>query len=811
MRLHYRSTPLLIALQLAGIGCVQSANLTFMFITSFGQFGLNSSGVVPAADMAIRDINSRSGLLPGYRLMYDSVRDSQCQNDIALDAFFQGIQSDPVKLAVIGCGCSVATEPVAAISHHWNISQISYFSASTALSNRSRYKKYFRTNPSFVIEPPAFLSMIKHFGWRRIGFLTQNENVYTTAVTSFRDMLKNSNYVSEIRLFETTSDNPVTSTNDFFMASEDYRVFFLNSYSGPARKIICEAFRKNFMYPKYVWIMRDSFIDNWWTAAVDKGDVNCTDQELEMFLDKAISFRGYPSPENYTSITDAGITAQKFQDEYEYRALQMNYEASDAGGRAYDAVWILAAALNRTMAMVKSGNINGTGCENITGSLVPLELFQYSNEKMGCLIQYNIKITNFTGVSGHIQFDMNGTRIQNLIILKQYTHLAHGNMSRNLFAYLDAQHGYNFNFLPGVGDKDIYADGIPSDGAAINNTVTYSIPMIVVFYTCSAGGEVFALVCLVFIVAFRNKRVVRLSSPALNYIIVVGSMCMYASLFAHLAPTKIKNGVWTSCLLSLGLFTIGYALCFGALLAKMWRVYYIFHNPTTKKLFAQDWHMVLLTMIITGIGVCLLALATATSALDQFVVKVDHVENPKEKAPRDITQNNYILMCYGPSSPAYYLRALIFAYFAVLQILGIMLAFQTRKVKFPGLKDSKFVTIIMYTSSLILLLLIGNAFAFNSYLTASGSLHAIGVLILTTSILALIFIPKMVMLYKDLANGRSDSRTATHRASIASRRPAERSLESELCQRDKEIKELKAEIAVLKGHLSEIEIILSSE
>ena len=62
------------------IGSVQSANLTFMFITSFGQFGLNSSGVVPAADMAIRDINSRSGLLPGYRLMYDSARDSQVWN-----------------------------------------------------------------------------------------------------------------------------------------------------------------------------------------------------------------------------------------------------------------------------------------------------------------------------------------------------------------------------------------------------------------------------------------------------------------------------------------------------------------------------------------------------------------------------------------------------------------------------------------------------------------------------------------------------------------------------------------------------------
>ena len=28
---------------------------------------------------------------------------------------------------------------------------------------------------------------------------------------------------------------------------------------------------------------------------------------------------------------------------------------------------------------------------------------------------------------------------------------------------------------------------------------------------------------------------------------------------------------------------IGYALCYGTIIAKMWRIYYIFHNPTTKK------------------------------------------------------------------------------------------------------------------------------------------------------------------------------------------------------------------------------------
>ena len=50
----------------------------------------------------------------------------QCQRIRALDEFFDGIQVDPVEIAVIGSGCSVATEPVAEISHRWNIPQVHY-------------------------------------------------------------------------------------------------------------------------------------------------------------------------------------------------------------------------------------------------------------------------------------------------------------------------------------------------------------------------------------------------------------------------------------------------------------------------------------------------------------------------------------------------------------------------------------------------------------------------------------------------------------------------------------------------------------
>lgn len=58
-------------------GMAQNRNLTFMFITSFGRFGLNSSGAIPAADIALKAINDDPNVLPGYNLVYDHYRDSE--------------------------------------------------------------------------------------------------------------------------------------------------------------------------------------------------------------------------------------------------------------------------------------------------------------------------------------------------------------------------------------------------------------------------------------------------------------------------------------------------------------------------------------------------------------------------------------------------------------------------------------------------------------------------------------------------------------------------------------------------------------
>lgn len=69
------------------------------------------------------------------------------------------------------------------------------------------------------------------------------------------------------------------------------------------------------------------------------------------------------------------------------------------GAVLYDVIWALALALNNTMTMVNANNINGTNCIEVSGSLVPLENFTYANEMMGCLIQWNLQHTSFSGIS----------------------------------------------------------------------------------------------------------------------------------------------------------------------------------------------------------------------------------------------------------------------------------------------------------------------------------------------------------------------------------------------------------------------------
>ena len=89
-----------------------------------------------------------------------------------------------------------------------------------------------------------------------------------------------------------------------------------------------------------------------------------------------------------------------YQVQYENRTSSENYYVNTHADAAYDAMWALAFALNRTAAMIDSGDINETGCGGkFDGALVSLHLFNYSNALLGCVIKWSLLQTNFIGVS----------------------------------------------------------------------------------------------------------------------------------------------------------------------------------------------------------------------------------------------------------------------------------------------------------------------------------------------------------------------------------------------------------------------------
>ena len=100
-------------------------------------------------------------------------------------------------------------------------------------------------------------------------------------------------------------------------------------------------------------------------------------------------------------------------------------------------------------------------------------------------------------------------------------------------------------------------------------------------------------------------------------------------------------------------------------------------------------------------------------------------------------------MCYGTSSPSFFWRIFIFAYLAIIQLLGIVLSFQTRRVKYTGLRDSKFVAIIIYISSIVIVVLALITFSLRTQINVGTGIFVTGYFVLTTILLALTFIPKV--------------------------------------------------------------------
>ena len=114
------------------------------------------------------------------------------------------------------------------------------------------------------------------------------------------------------------------------------------------------------------------------------------------------------------------------------------------------------------------------------------------------------------------------------------------------------------------------------------------------------------------------------------------------------------------------------------------------------------------------------------------------------------SQEEYVLMkhsvwrCYPDGAVSLIIFNIVtFLYLGLLHFAGMILAFQTRKVSIKALNDSKYVTVLIYISSILLVAIALTALLLRNYINIKMAVFSGGIIVLATLFLVLIFIPNV--------------------------------------------------------------------
>ena len=109
---------------------------------------------------------------------------------------------------------------------------------------------------------------------------------------------------------------------------------------------------------------------------------------------------------------------------------------------------------------------------------------------------------------------------------------------------------------------------------------------------------------------------------------------------------------------------------------------------------------------------------------------------------QNVTVQHCVFVCTSETVSFVY-QAIIFVWLFMMQVVGIVLAFETRKVKIKVLNDAKYVTVIIYVCSIVLVIYGLSSLALSAYLHTNAVLKNTAVLLAASIFLGLNFIPKV--------------------------------------------------------------------
>ncbi|XP_077576332.1 gamma-aminobutyric acid type B receptor subunit 1-like isoform X2 [Stigmatopora nigra] len=730
---------------------------------------------MPSAQMALDLVNNRSDILPDYELELIHY-DSMCDPGESTKLLYDLLYTEPIKIVLMP-GCSGVSTIVAEAARMWNLIVLSYGSSSPALSNRQRFPTFFRTHPSATLHNPTRVQLFQKWKWTRIATIQQTTEVFTSTLDDLEQRVKEAGI--EISVRQSFLSDPAVAVKN--LKRQDARIIVGLFYETEARKVFCEVFKEKLYGKKYVWFLIGWYADNWFK--IKDPAVNCSVDNLTEAVEGHVTTEIVMlNPETVRGVSN--MTSQEFLGSLMSRLGGMNPE--ETGGfqeapLAYDAVWALALALNKTVAPLKAKGRR-------------LEDFNYNNKDITSEIYRALNTSSFEGVSGQVVFDAQGSRMA-MTLIEQLQ----GGSYKKIGYYDSSQKNLSW-----FGNDVWIGAGPPADRTVVEEEYRFLSQKLFAAVSVFAGlGILLGIVCLTFNIYNGNVRYIQNSQPYLNNMTAAGCMMALAAVFPlgidghHVHRSQFP----VVCQFRLWLLGLGFSLAYGSMFTKIWWVHTLFTKKDEKKekKKLEPWKLYATVGVLLAVDFLSLVI---WQIVDPLHITVEKFTREAPKVDLDVLIQPLLEHCSSEKMNTW--LGVVYGYKGLLLLLGIFLAYETKSVSTEKINDHRAVGMAIYNVAVLCLITAPVTMILSSQQDASFAFAALAIVFSAYITLVVLFVPKMRRLITR-GEWQSEQQDTLKTGSSTNNNDEEKSrqLERENRELQKIIQEKEERVSALRNQLAE--------
>ena len=601
--------------------------------------------VVTGGRQAVSRINNRSDILKDYKLDLIEADDGCNVTFKALTSLIEALYySDKQIVGIVGPLCSEAAKAISPFAAKEEVSLlVVHLASSQALADRKLYPYSFGIRGSIDEQIGAIAALFEYNKWTSVAVLYSQEMLID---------------YSSFELFRSKVDGNVlisysSPTYDTYIPLKDIKsgnsrvicVFSQNL----AQNILCLGLHMNMTYPDYQWIFNKDISLMNITFNYGGVEYSCSDRQLLAATEGAIFLNSKIEDSNSKDLETIGGNIDDIEMEYFEKFADRSGDDAHVDPDAfnfYDAVWAMAVALNNSIAPLKAKGLS-------------LANYSYGFSAATKIVQQQMYMLNFKGISGRIQFNPYSGYLRTTVDVKEVI-----NGSRKIIAQYSNDSLDVLNFAAFLTSSEIAVEHL------------HVLLWLAVFFI-SAQGIAFFIIAVVHVLNMvcSEAKSVKASSTRLNHFAYVGCYLVLLAIVIYsvmesssisLASKTVLCNAFPWCLV------VGCTLVLSTVCVKTWRLYCIFVAFAKKnqgRTAVKDTFLAFWVVVMTLVAV---AFCATWSALDPLVrVEVTVSTSSRVKIETDVCQSKHLISWLIP----------IALYEIILIVLCVFLAFLTRNIR----------------------------------------------------------------------------------------------------------------------------------